>query len=76
MNWDLNSAPGHDAYYERVPEGSINFSTAEKPVVLISLQPPNADQLFASQVVEMTLVIESWCLYAVEQGRGFLRYSN
>lgn len=73
MNWDLGNTIRSQ---EPVPEGSINFSTAEKPVFLISLQAPNASQTFQTQVVEMTLVIESWCLYTVEEQRGFLRYSN
>ena len=73
MNWDLGNTIRSQ---EPVPEGSINFSTAEKPVFLISLQAPNASQTFQTQVVEMTLVVESWCLYTVEEQRGFLRYSN
>ena len=73
MNWDLGNTIRSK---EPVPEGSINFSTAEKPVFLIYLQSPNATQTFSTQVVEMTLVIESWCLYTVEDQRGFLRYSN
>ena len=73
MNWDLAHGIRQT---ERVPEGSINFSTAEKPVFLIYLQTPNATQEFVTKVVEMTLVVESWCLYVVEEGRGFLRYGN
>jgi len=73
MNWDL-AKTNYSA--EPVPEGTINFSTAEKPVFLISLQIPNASQSFTTKVVEMTITIESWCLYAVEDGLGALRYSN
>ena len=73
MNWDLGQTIRPT---EHVPEGTINFSTAEKPVFLIYLQTPNSSQAFVTKVVEMTLVVESWCLYVVEEGRGFLRYSN
>jgi hypothetical protein len=73
MNWDLAHGIRQT---ERVPEGTINFSTAEKPVFLIYLQTPNSTQEFTTKVVEMTLVVESWCLYVVEEGRGFLRYGN
>jgi hypothetical protein len=75
MNWDLSSSV-REPYHEYAPEGSINFSTADKPVILIYLRLPNADQSFTTKVVEMTLVVESWCLYTVEDDRGFLRYSN
>jgi len=76
MNWDLGDVSGRETNHEYVPEGSINFSTADKPVILIYLRLPNADQSFTTKVVEMTLVVESWCLYTIEDDRGFLRYSN
>jgi hypothetical protein len=73
MNWDLGNVIRP---VEPVPEGTINFSTAEKPVFLIYLQPPAQSQTFITKVVEMTLVVESWCLYTAEEQHGFLRYSN
>jgi hypothetical protein len=72
MNWDLGDVPGR-YNHEQVPEGTINFSTAEKPVFQIYLALPTGT--FTTQVVEMTLVVESWCLYTVEEQRGFYRYS-
>ena len=75
MNWDLGDVPGRRGDHEAVPEGSINFSTAEKPVFLIFLRPPSTGQIFDTRVVEMTLVVESWTLYKIEKGRGLLRYS-
>jgi hypothetical protein len=76
MNWGLGSVLGRDLPYEYQPEGSINFTTAEKPVILIYLQPPAATQPFVTQVVEMTLVIESWALYTIEDGHGSFKYAN
>jgi hypothetical protein len=73
MNWDLGNSIRSG---EPVPEGTINFSTAEKPIILITLQAPNTTQSFSTKLVEMILVVESWCLYTVEEQRGFLRYSN
>jgi hypothetical protein len=73
MNWDLGKSI---IPMEAVPEGSINFSTAEKPVFQIYLQQPAPPQTFITLVVEMILVVESWCLYTIEDQRGFLRYSN
>ena len=75
MNWDLGDVPGRRGDHEAVPEGSINFTTAEKPVFLIFLRPPSTSQIFDTRVVEMTLVVESWTLYKIEKGRGLLRYS-
>jgi hypothetical protein len=73
MNWDLGAGLPTD---ERVPEGSINFSTAEKPVIYFQLRPPNDDQAFLTKVVEATVVIESWTLYTIEDGRGYFKFSN
>lgn len=73
MNWDLGATPPTE---ERVPEGSINFSTAEKPVIYFQLRPPNLDQAFLTKVVEATVVIESWALYTIEDGRGYFKFSN
>ena len=72
MNWDLGAIPGSAPAH--VPEGTINFSTAEKPVILIYLRAPT--QALRSDVVEMTLVIDSWALYIIEDGRGFMKYGN
>ena len=73
MNWDLGATPPTE---ERVPEGSINFSTAEKPVIYFQIRPPNLDQPFLTKVVEATVVIESWTLYTIEDGRGYFKFSN
>jgi hypothetical protein len=73
MNWDLGATVPTD---EKVPEGSINFSTADKPVFYFHIRPPNIGQPFLTEVVEATVVIEAWTLYAVEDGRGFFKYSS
>lgn len=76
MNWGLGAVAGRPVPSEPVPEGSVNFSTAEKPVVQIQLRAPNADQPFDTKRVDMTAVLESWSLYTVEGGRGALKYGN
>ena len=75
MNWDLGAVPGENLR-ERNPEGSINFSTAEKPVIFVHLRKPNAEQPFLTQVVELTFVIETWALYIIENDRGYFKYAN
>ena len=72
MNWDL------DVISKRLdaPQGSINFTTAMKPNILITLQNPDTGQPFDTKVVEMTAVIESWTLFCIERGRAFLKFTN
>jgi hypothetical protein len=76
MNWDIGSYTGLESKRDRVPEGSVNFSTADKPVIYIEVLPPRPPQLFRSGVLEMIFVVESWSLYTIEEGRGALRYGN
>ena len=73
MNWDLGATLPRD---ERVPEGSINFSTADKPVLFFHLRPPNLNQAFLTEVVELLVVIESWAVYSIEDGRGYFKFGN
>uniref|UniRef100_A0A6C0JW61 Major capsid protein N-terminal domain-containing protein n=1 Tax=viral metagenome TaxID=1070528 RepID=A0A6C0JW61_9ZZZZ len=73
MNWDLGASLATES---RVPEGSINFSTAEKPVFFFHIRPPNLDQPFQTGVVEVTVVIEAWALYLIEGGRGYFKFGN
>lgn len=76
MNWDIGTYTGVSSKRDRVPEGSVNFSTADKPVIYIEVLPPVAPQLFTTGVLEMLFVVESWSLYTIEEGRGALRYGN
>jgi hypothetical protein len=72
MNWDLDTTPVR----LEVPQGSINFTTAVKPNILINIVAPDVGQPFDSQAVEMTAVVESWTMFQIEEGRGYLKYAN
>ena len=73
MNWDLGTGL---AAKEHVPEGSINFSTAEKPVISIFMRSPDVGDLFTAKTLELTVVVDSWVLYTIEDDRGFTAFSN
>lgn len=76
MNWDLDPGTGRAAPHVPVPEGSINFSTAEKPAFSIFLRYPNIASIFDTKTVELNLVVNSWVLYTIEDNRGFVAFSN
>jgi hypothetical protein len=76
MNWDLGPGIGRAAPHVPVPEGSINFSTAEKPAFSIFLRYPNLASIFDTKTVELNLVVNSWVLYTIEDNRGFVAFSN
>jgi hypothetical protein len=72
----LGAWAGRESPYTRVPEGSINFSTAEKPAFLYQLRSPDVGDLFTSRTLELTIVIESWTLFMIEGERGYTAFSN
>jgi hypothetical protein len=68
MSWDLGAIYGRQ---ERQPEGSVNFTTADRPTLYTSLAAvPQGSS------TEMTTVVDSWALYKIENDRGFLKYGN
>ena len=72
MNWDLGEQRGRTPPYARQPEGSINFSTADRPTVYLELQ-----QIAGSnRNTEMRLIVDTWAVYETENKRGSLKYAN
>jgi len=76
MNWDLGPGTGRAAPHIAVPEGSINFSTAEKPAFSIFLRYPNLTSTFDTKTVELNVVVNTWVVYTIEDNRGFIAFSN
>lgn len=74
MNWDLGNGIGVAAAGS-VPQGSVNFSTADRPTFLVSLRKPNPDQSFNRVAMDFTAIIESWAVFQVEDGRGFIKFN-
>ena len=67
MSWDLGSVY-NKAY--RQPEGSVNFTTADRPTLYTSLAATTAT------ATEMTAIVDTWAIYNIEKDRGFLKYGN
>ena len=77
MNWDLGAVAGRRApFYERQPEGSVNFTTADRPTLYTELAAIPADAVAGKPKSELTAVVDSWALYRIEPERGFLKYGN
>jgi hypothetical protein len=74
MNWDLGEQRERDPPFERVPEGSLNFSSADRPTLYVELQQIAG----TDRNTQMLVVVDSWALYEVdsEYKRGGLRYAN
>lgn len=72
INWDLGEQRGRRAPYTRQPEGSVNFSEADRPTLYVELQ-----QIAGSnRNTEMRLIVDTWSLFETEDRRGGLRFAN
>jgi hypothetical protein len=75
MNWDMGSVVGRRApFYERQPEGSINFTTADRPTLYTELASIPPDSILGKPSAEMTAVVDAWSIYSIENERGSLKY--
>jgi hypothetical protein len=76
MSWDLGDIRGRRAPWTRQPEGTINFTTADRPTLYTSLSSIPSDILLGAPSTEMTAVVDAWALYSIEDDRGVLKYGN
>jgi hypothetical protein len=74
MNWDLGNGIGAPPIGQ-TPMGSVNFTTALRPTLLVSLRKPNADQIWGSKTMDFLTIVESWGQFVTDEGRGFLKYN-
>ena len=73
MSWDLGDIRARDG---RQPEGSVNFTTADRPTMYTSLTAVPPDTQLGVPSTEMTTIVDTWALYNIEKDRGFLKYGN
>ena len=72
INWDLGEQRGRRPPFARQPEGSVNFSEADRPTLYMELQ-----QIAGSnRNTEMRLILDTWSVYETEERRGGLRFAN
>ncbi len=76
MNWELGDLRGRRAPFARQPEGSINFSGADRPTLYVDLANIPNDTVTGQKNTQMTAVIDSWAMALFEKGRGGLKYAN
>lgn len=70
MRWNLGAVYERDAPYSRQPEGSINFSTADRPTIYAQLYNVPTTPRTGGRLVDFRVFVDSWCVYEVQEGRG------
>jgi len=79
MSWDLGDIRGRRAPWNRQPEGTINFTMADRPTLYTSLSTTNdiiIGNPSTAPTTEMTAIVDTWGLYSIEHDRGVLKYGN
>jgi len=76
MRWNRGDKYDEIRPFSRVPEGAVNFTSADRPTLYIQLNnvPPQA--ISGLRKSEMRVFFEGWAVFEVEQGRGRLKFAN
>jgi hypothetical protein len=77
MNWGLGTLPLKRYETHTNPDGSINFSTADRPNLYIDLALAPNDPLTGAPSTELRVFVEGWAVYKTDgKGRGELFSAN
>jgi hypothetical protein len=76
MNWSTGDKYGTVYPAPRQPEGTINFTTADRPTLYIELANINTNAVLAQRKAEMRLFTEGWNVYIIKEGRGKLMFAS
>jgi hypothetical protein len=76
MKWSTGERYGTIYPAPRQPEGTINFTTADRPTLYLELANININPILAQRKSEFRVFTEGWNVYDVREGRGRLLFSN
>lgn len=78
MDWSLSN-DYRDKKDWRQPEGTVNFSTADRPtlsVELANIRPTPVNGGGNQRLAEWRVFTEGWCVYEVKDGRGRMMFAT
>lgn len=76
MNWSTGEKYGTVYPASRQPEGTVNFTTADRPTLYIELANINSNIVLAQRKAEMRLFTEGWNVYVMKEGRGKVMFAS
>ncbi len=76
MKWSLGEKYGTIYPAPREPEGTVNFTTADRPTLHINLNNINPGFYSQQRQSEMRVFTEGWAIYEFREGRGRLMFAN
>jgi hypothetical protein len=72
MNWTVGDVRSRRQPFARQPEGSVNFTTADRPTLYIELN----DILVGSKNSVLHSIVETWACMITENYRATLWFGN
>jgi hypothetical protein len=76
MRWTTGANYGVIYPAPRQPEGTVNFTTADRPTLYLELANIRKNNLMGQRRAEFRVFTEGWNVYDVREGRGRLLFSN
>jgi hypothetical protein len=76
MKWSTGAQFGTIYPAPRQPEGTVNFTTADRPTLYMELANINTNPMIAQRRSEFRVFTEGWDVYDVREGRGRLLFAN
>jgi hypothetical protein len=76
MRWNLGDMYSQVRPFSRVANGTVNFTTADRPTLYFQLNNVPAQTVSGQRNVDLRVVRDGWNVYEVEQGRGRLLFAN
>lgn len=76
MKWTTGEKYGVIYPIERQPEGTVNFTTADRPTLHLDLVNINTNPWILQRKSEFRVFTEGWDVYDVREGRGRLLFAN
>lgn len=76
MKWSTGDNYGTIYPAPRQPEGTVNFTTADRPTLYLELVNININPILAQRKSEFRVFTEGWNVYDVREGRGRMLFAN
>ena len=76
MKWTVGEKFGTIYPAPRQPEGTVNFTTADRPTLYLELANVRPNTLLGQRKSEFRVFTEGWAVYDVREGRGRLLFAN
>lgn len=76
MRWSTGDSYGTVYPAPRQPEGTVNFTTADRPTLYLELANILPNPWIAQRRSEFRVFTEGWDVYDVREGRGRLLFAN